>query len=65
MKLSNFELSIDDGNIIVRGPEGFADGISDNEQFLVNHNLAYLLLLIKKKVSSENWNEIVQQIKEM
>lgn len=65
MKLSNFELFVIDGNIAIRGPEGFADGISENEQFLVNHNLAYLLLLIKKKVSSENWSEIVRQIKEM
>ncbi|MBP5684141.1 MAG: hypothetical protein J6X02_02665 [Bacilli bacterium] len=65
MKLSDFTLIIENNNVLVKGPEGFANGIAENQQYLTNYNLAYLLMMIKSKVGTEKWKEIKEQIEEI
>ena len=62
MKLSDFNLMIENNNIIIKGPDGFADGIAENQQYLTNYNLAYLLMMIRSKVGNKKWKEIKEQI---
>lgn len=65
MKLSEFSLKLDKhNNISIIGPKGFCD-IADNEQYLTNHNLAYILLLLKTRLNKEDWEDLKNQIMEI
>lgn len=65
MKLTDFNFSVKENNIILDGPIGFADGIAENKQILTNYNFGYLLLMIKSKVNNKDWKQMVEQIKEL
>jgi hypothetical protein len=59
MKLTEFSLQIDDtNNIVIIGPDNF-------EKYLTNFNLAYLLMTIKNNLSIEDWNNLIEQIKDI
>lgn len=65
MKITDFNIDIENDNVCLKGPFIFVDNNCDNTQYLTNYNLGNILSLIKNKITLEDWNNLVDQIKRM